>query len=80
MSETLHGKVAIVTGAARGIGSATVRALVDEGAAVVVTDVLDDEGDALARELCAQGADVRYAHLDVSSEEQWQAVVDRTLS
>lgn len=79
MSKTLRGKVAMVTGAARGIGSATVRALANEGAAVVATDVLDEEGDALARELCAEGANVRYAHLDVSSEEQWQAVVDRTV-
>ena len=79
MSQQLHGKVGIVTGGARGIGSASVRALVNEGAAVVITDVLDDEGDALARELCAEGANARYAHLDVSSEEQWTAVVDRTI-
>ena len=79
MSQGLQGKVAIVTGGARGIGSASVRALVEEGAAVVITDVLDDEGDALARELCGEGANARYAHLDVSSEEQWQAVVDRTV-
>jgi len=79
MSQQLHGKVGIVTGGARGIGSASVRALVNEGAAVVITDVLDDEGDALARELCAEGANARYAHLDVSSEEQWAAVVDRTI-
>ena len=79
MSQGLQGKVAIVTGGARGIGNASVRALVKEGAAVVITDVLDDEGDALARELCGEGASARYAHLDVSSEEQWQAVVDRTV-
>ena len=79
MSQGLQGKVAIVTGGARGIGSASVRALVKEGAAVVITDVLDGEGDALARELCGEGANARYAHLDVSSEEQWQAVVDRTV-
>lgn len=48
--------------------------------AVVITDVLDAEGDALARELSAEGGNVRYAHLDVSSEEQWQTVVDRTVS
>jgi NAD(P)-dependent dehydrogenase (short-subunit alcohol dehydrogenase family) len=79
MTQQLHGKVAIVTGAARGIGRASVRALVDQGAAVVITDVLDDEGDALAREMCAEGANARYAHLDVSSEEQWQAIVERTV-
>jgi len=80
MSEPLQGKVAIVTGAARGIGRAAVQALVANAVAVVITDVLDAEGDALARELCAEGGNVRYAHLDVSSEEQWQTVVDRTVS
>ena len=79
MSQGLQGKVAIVTGGARGIGSASVRALVHEGAAVVITDVLDDEGDALARELCAEGANARYAHLDVSNEEHWQAIVEQTV-
>ena len=79
MSDPRHGKVAIVTGGARGIGSASVRALVRDGAAVVIADVLDDEGESLAREICAQGGNARYAHLDVSSEEQWRAVVERTV-
>jgi NAD(P)-dependent dehydrogenase (short-subunit alcohol dehydrogenase family) len=79
MSEGLQGKVAIVTGGARGIGNASARALVHAGAAVVITDVLDDEGEAFAGQLRADGANARYAHLDVSSEEQWRAVVDRTV-
>ena len=79
MSDPRHAKVAIVTGGARGIGSASVRALVRDGAAVVITDVLDDEGESLAREICAEGGNARYAHLDVSSEEQWLAVVERTV-
>jgi NAD(P)-dependent dehydrogenase (short-subunit alcohol dehydrogenase family) len=78
MTDTLRGKVAIVTGAAHGIGSATVRSLAREGATVVATDVLDDEGEVLAREICAEGGNVQYAHLDVTDEGQWQALADRT--
>ena len=76
MTRTLRGKVAIVTGAARGIGSATVRAMTREGAAVLATDVLDDEGEGLVREICADGGNVHYAHLDVTDEAQWQALAD----
>jgi NAD(P)-dependent dehydrogenase (short-subunit alcohol dehydrogenase family) len=70
-------KVAIVTGGARGIGEAAVRRLAREGASVVVADVLDREGEALAREL--QLADHRaiYEHTDVSIESDWMRVVDR---
>jgi NAD(P)-dependent dehydrogenase (short-subunit alcohol dehydrogenase family) len=78
MTDTLRGKVVIVTGAAHGIGSATVRSLAREGATVVATDVLDDEGEVLAREICAEGGNVQYAHLDVTDEGQWQALADRT--
>lgn len=68
----LTGKTAIVTGGARGIGTAVVRALAAEGARVVVTDVLDDEGTRLADEW---GDDVVFQHLDVTDEAGWQAVV-----
>ena len=78
MNGSLHNKVAVVTGAARGIGAASVRSLAQAGATVIATDVLDDEGEALARELCAEGYNVRYAHLDVTDEQQWQELVDRT--
>ncbi|MEV0436777.1 SDR family oxidoreductase [Nocardia sp. NPDC050413] len=66
----LTGKVAVISGGARGMGAAHARRFVDEGASVVIGDVLDDEGAALASEL-----GVRYQHLDVREPEQWQAVV-----
>ena len=70
-----EGRVALVTGGSRGMGAATVRRLHAEGAAVVVADILDDDGKALADEL---GDRVRFIHLDVSSEEQWQDAIAQT--
>ena len=70
----LQGKVAIVTGGARGMGEATVRIMVDEGAKVLIGDVLDEPGQALADEL---GDNVVFQHLDVTSKEQWQAAITR---
>lgn len=71
------GKVALVTGGAGGIGAASARALVAEGARVVVADVADDAGAALAHEL---GEAARYVHLDVTSEADWTAAVALTLA
>ncbi|MER7836292.1 SDR family oxidoreductase [Streptomyces sp. NPDC096040] len=69
----LDGRVVIVTGAARGQGEQEARLFVEEGASVVVADVLDDLGEALAKEIGA-----RYVHLDVGVEEEWQAAVAAT--
>jgi 3alpha(or 20beta)-hydroxysteroid dehydrogenase len=69
----LEGKVALITGAARGVGEATARRFVTEGAQVVLADVRDDAGSALAAEL---GDAARYEHLDVTSETAWAAAVD----
>lgn len=66
------GAVALVSGAARGQGAAEARALVAEGASVVLGDVLDDEGEAVAREL---GERARYVHLDVTDEAAWRAAL-----
>jgi NAD(P)-dependent dehydrogenase (short-subunit alcohol dehydrogenase family) len=68
----LDGKIALVTGAARGIGAGIARAFAAEGAKVWLTDVNDEEGQTLANEL---GDAHRYAHLDVGEEADW-AVVD----
>jgi 3alpha(or 20beta)-hydroxysteroid dehydrogenase len=72
----LDGKVAVITGGARGMGAATVRRFVAEGARVLIGDVLDDEGTALAAEL---GEAARFVHLDVSSEAEWTAARDAAL-
>ena len=69
----LDGKVALITGAARGVGEATARRFVAEGAQVVLGDVLDELGHDVASTL---GAVARYVHLDVTSEESWRDVVD----
>jgi 3alpha(or 20beta)-hydroxysteroid dehydrogenase len=74
---SLDGKVAIITGAARGQGAAAARLFVAEGARVVVADVLDDLGKELAESL---GDAAIYRHLDVSSEDDWKAVVDEAVA
>ena len=63
------GKVAVVTGAALGIGRATALLLSQEGARVAVTDVLDEVGQHLAEEISAKGGDARYWHLDTGDEQ-----------
>lgn len=68
----LNGKVAIITGGARGMGEATSRRFVAEGAKVAIADVLEDRGQALAAEL---GDVARFWKLDVTSEEEWARVV-----
>ncbi len=74
----LKNKVAIVTGGSRGIGAATVRRFVKEGAKVVIADLLEKEGTALERELTERGYKVTYMPLDVASEPQWVRVVKAT--
>ncbi|MFJ6569905.1 SDR family NAD(P)-dependent oxidoreductase [Streptomyces sp. NPDC091292] len=66
----LDGRVVIVSGAARGQGEQEARLFVAEGAEVVIGDVLDEQGEALAKEIGAH-----YVHLDVSSEDDWRAAV-----
>jgi 3alpha(or 20beta)-hydroxysteroid dehydrogenase len=65
-------RVALVTGAARGLGAVIGRRLYEEGARVILADVRDQEGRALAASL---GERAHYVHLDVSSETEWQAAV-----
>ncbi|MEV6771699.1 glucose 1-dehydrogenase [Nocardia sp. NPDC051030] len=73
----LDGKVAFVTGGARGMGAEHVRRFVAAGARVVFGDVLDEEGKALAAEI---GDAAHFVHHDVTSESDWQAAVSETVA
>ncbi len=71
--QRLKGKVALVTGAARGIGQAIAELFVSEGADVVITDINDDLGNELAQKI---GNNARYLHLNVACEDNWKEVTD----
>lgn len=72
----MQDKVAVVTGAAFGIGAATARKLSDEGARVVLTDLKDDAGNKLAGEI---GQNAVFLHHDVTQEDQWEAIMAKAL-
>lgn len=74
-------KVALVTGASSGMGAATARIFAREGAkAVVVADVLDKDGEAVAAEIRKAGGTATFVHLDVTKEDDWKAAIDRTMA
>ena len=75
----LEGKVALVSGGASGIGAETARLFAEHGAAVVVSDVDDEAGEAVAREIADAGGQAIYRHLDTTDEVAWEAVVAATL-
>ena len=75
----LEGRTALVTGAASGIGKATAKRLADEGAAVLVTDIQVEAGEATVAELRAAGARAAFIRHDVTSEADWQAAVARAV-
>jgi 3alpha(or 20beta)-hydroxysteroid dehydrogenase len=75
--DRLKNKVAIVTGGARGMGAATVRLFVAEGAKVMIADVLDADGEKLAAEL---GTNARFLRHDVTDETSWARVIENTES
>lgn len=76
----VDGKVALITGGARGLGEATGRVMADEGATVVLSDVLDDVGNALAASITDAGGSVEYIHQDVTDEGAWDDVVNGIIS
>lgn len=76
MTGRLHGKVALITGGSRGMGAAHARACVAEGARVMIGDIVDDEGAALAEEL---GSAAHYVHLDVTRPDDWERAVAATV-
>ena len=71
----LAGKVALISGGARGQGAAEARLFVREGAAVVFGDVLDDDGKKVEAEIRAAGGQATYVHLNVTREADWRAAV-----
>lgn len=73
----LEGKVALISGAARGQGEAEARLLAREGASVVLGDVRDDDGERVAASIVDAGGQATYLHLDVTSEGDWTAAVQR---
>ena len=72
----LEGKSTIVTGAAQGLGAAIAKAFVDEGATVVLADILD-KGQEVAKDL---GSSARFSKLDVSDPQAWKNLVDETIA
>jgi cyclopentanol dehydrogenase len=75
MAGRVAGRVVLITGAARGQGAAEAELFCREGARVMLTDVLDEDGEARAEELRAAGYDAIYRRLDVSSTADWESVV-----
>ena len=71
----LEDKVAIVTGAARGIGAAIAERFADEGAAVLLADRRDELGEETAEAIRKRGGRAHYQHLDIGAEADWQAAV-----
>src|SRR4051812_16978914 len=75
----LKDKVAIVTGAAHGMGEAEARLFAKEGARVVVADILQDQAEAVAADIRAGGGDATSATIDVTSEQDWLALIGKTV-
>ncbi len=71
----LEGKVALISGGARGQGAVEARLFASEGAKVVIGDILDDLGRQVEAEIAEAGGDATYVHLDVTSESDWQDAV-----
>lgn len=76
----LEGKVALITGGARGQGEAEVKLFAKEGAKVIIADILDEEGKKLEAEISELGGECLYAHLDVTNSENWQETIQKTVT
>ena len=76
----LAGKVAIITGAAGGMGAEEARLFAREGAKVVIADVLEDEGHKVEAEIADSGGEALFVRTDVTSEAGWKQLVDTTVN
>jgi len=74
-----EGKIALVTGAAAGMGESAARIFAREGAKVVVADLLEKEGGAVAASIVSAGGEAMFLRMDVSGEEQWREAVRATV-
>ena len=75
----LDGKVALISGGARGQGATEALLFAREGAKVVIGDILDDEGQQIEAQIAELGGDASYVHLDVTSTDDWDAAVQTAL-
>ena len=76
----LQGKVALISGGARGMGAEEARLLAREGAKVVIGDVLEEEGQKVEAEINETGGEALYVRLDVTREEEWRRAVETALA
>lgn len=77
MTQRIKNKVALITGAASGIGATTAELFAQQGATVIVTDINDVDGKKVAEKI---GPSAVFYHLDVSQEQQWQTVIDQVIT
>ena len=75
----LEGKVALITGGARGMGAAEAKLFSREGAKVVIADVLEEEGQQTEAEINETGGDAIFVRLDVTQQSEWDAAISRTV-
>ncbi|HEY6409047.1 MAG TPA: SDR family NAD(P)-dependent oxidoreductase, partial [Ktedonobacteraceae bacterium] len=75
----LHGRKALVTGGARGLGAGMAEALARAGAAVAIADIREDIGRATADALAQSGVTARFVPLNVANEASWEAAITRTI-
>jgi NAD(P)-dependent dehydrogenase (short-subunit alcohol dehydrogenase family) len=76
----LKDKVAIITGAAHGMGEAEARLFAKEGAAVIIADVLEHEGEAVAADITATQGRARFIHTDVTAESDWTRLIAEAIA